>query len=349
MTMVGRARGELPAIPAELAELDCRNNRLLARALDEISPAVAELGATASAPHASPVVLGTSTSGIAAGEEAAATLAREGRMPSRYHYRQQEIGTAAEFAARYLGLTGLRYTISTACSSSAKAFASARALARGRLLRRGDRRRRRQPMRADAERFRRARVARARASAIRSAPTGAASTSAKAPACSSCRGGRARFASAASANRRTVTTSRRRTRAAAAPKPRSARRSRDAGADAARRRLRQSPRHGHAEERRDGERRHGASVRSRRAVQLHEVADRSHARRRGCAGARVLLACCSATATAHGGCRRTCGTACATRTCRRSTSSVANTRLRARRVRLELIRVRRQQCVDRHR
>jgi 3-oxoacyl-[acyl-carrier-protein] synthase-1 len=46
-------------------------------------------------------------------------------MPSAYHYRQQEMGTAAEFAARYLKLTGLRYTISTACSSSAKAFASA--------------------------------------------------------------------------------------------------------------------------------------------------------------------------------------------------------------------------------
>ncbi len=70
-------------------------------------------------------MLGTSTSGIAAGEEAAATLAREGRMPAHYHYRQQEIGTAAEFAARYLALTGYRYTISTACSSSAKAFASA--------------------------------------------------------------------------------------------------------------------------------------------------------------------------------------------------------------------------------
>ena len=40
---------------------------------------------------------------------------------------------AAEFAARYLGLTGPRYTISTACSSSANAFARrARLLAAGR-------------------------------------------------------------------------------------------------------------------------------------------------------------------------------------------------------------------------
>jgi 3-oxoacyl-[acyl-carrier-protein] synthase-1 len=70
-------------------------------------------------------VLGTSTSGIEAGEAAIEAFTRTGRMPAGYHYRQQEIGTAAEFAARYLELTGLRYTISTACSSSAKAFASA--------------------------------------------------------------------------------------------------------------------------------------------------------------------------------------------------------------------------------
>jgi len=45
-------------------------------------------------------------------------------MPETYHYRQQEIGTAAEFAARLSEVGGLRYTISTACSSPAKAFAS---------------------------------------------------------------------------------------------------------------------------------------------------------------------------------------------------------------------------------
>jgi len=123
-TMVGRVRADLAALPVELADLDCRNNRLLARALDEIREPVAALRDTLGSDRIA-VVLGTSTSGIAAGEDAAATLAREGRMPAHYHYRQQEIGTAAEFAARYLALTGYRYTISTACSSSAKAFASA--------------------------------------------------------------------------------------------------------------------------------------------------------------------------------------------------------------------------------
>jgi 3-oxoacyl-[acyl-carrier-protein] synthase I len=78
-------------------------------------------------------VIGTSTSGIAAGEDAIDALHRDGRFPAGFHYRQQEIGMAAEFAARYLGLRGVRYTISTACSSSASAFASAkRLLASGR-------------------------------------------------------------------------------------------------------------------------------------------------------------------------------------------------------------------------
>jgi len=123
-TVIGRVRETLAAAPAELADLDCRNNRLLAHALDQIGEPIAQLRDTFGADRIA-VVLGTSTSGISAGEDALAALAREGRMPEAYHYRQQEIGTAAEFAARYLKLTGLRYTISTACSSSAKAFASA--------------------------------------------------------------------------------------------------------------------------------------------------------------------------------------------------------------------------------
>lgn len=130
-TTVGRARAALAPVDPKLAELDCRNNRLLEAALDDIRELVGELREELGSARIA-VVLGTSTSGIAAGEEAAATLAREGRMPSHYHYRQQEMGTAAEFAARSLNLDGPRYTISTACSSSAKAFASAaRLLAAG--------------------------------------------------------------------------------------------------------------------------------------------------------------------------------------------------------------------------
>ena len=131
-TVVGRVHEALPPVPARLADLDCRNNRLLQHALDQIAAPVARLRDTFGADRIA-VVLGTSTSGVSTGEDALAAYAREGRMPETYHYWQQEIGTAAEFAARYLELTGLRYTISTACSSSAKAFASAwRLLAAGR-------------------------------------------------------------------------------------------------------------------------------------------------------------------------------------------------------------------------
>ncbi|HEX5046425.1 MAG TPA: beta-ketoacyl-[acyl-carrier-protein] synthase family protein [Gammaproteobacteria bacterium] len=126
-TTVARVREELRPLPASLAEFDCRNNRLLAAALDQIAPSVAALRATVPAERIA-VVIGTSTSGIAAGEEAIVELTAKGRFPAAFHYRQQEIGMTAELAARYLDLPGLRYTISTACSSSAKAFASARRL-----------------------------------------------------------------------------------------------------------------------------------------------------------------------------------------------------------------------------
>src|SRR5690606_6101894 len=74
------------------------------------------------------VVIGSSTSGIAEGEAALAGFLASGDWPAGYHYRQQEIGTPSEFVARHLGLGGPALTVSTACSSSAKALGSARRL-----------------------------------------------------------------------------------------------------------------------------------------------------------------------------------------------------------------------------
>jgi 3-oxoacyl-[acyl-carrier-protein] synthase-1 len=126
-TVVGRVGEPLPELPASFAQFDCRNNRLLASALDQIAPAVADVSDAVGADRVA-VIVGTSTSGVAEGEDAIEGLHRSGRIPERFHYRQQEIGMPGEFAARYLGLTGLRYTISTACASSASAFASAQRL-----------------------------------------------------------------------------------------------------------------------------------------------------------------------------------------------------------------------------
>jgi 3-oxoacyl-[acyl-carrier-protein] synthase-1 len=122
---VGAVIEALPAIPAALADFDCRNNRLLLAALaqidSDISTAIAQYGRERVG-----VVIGSSTSGIAEGEQALAEKMHSGEWPAHYAYRQQEIGSPAEFVARFLALPGMAMTISTACSSSAKALGSAR-------------------------------------------------------------------------------------------------------------------------------------------------------------------------------------------------------------------------------
>lgn len=125
--LVGKVRGTLPPVPAHLARYDCRNNRLLLAALAQIAEAVAAAIARFGRARVG-VVLGTSTSGIAEGELAIAALDRDGALPASFDYACQEIGTAAPFLARHLGLLGPAYTVSTACTSSAKSLVSARLL-----------------------------------------------------------------------------------------------------------------------------------------------------------------------------------------------------------------------------
>jgi len=126
---VGRVRSPLPDLPQALVEHDCRNNRLLLAALAQIRPDVDRAIATFGR-HRIGIVLGTSTSGIAEGEAAVAARLREGVLPAKFHYVQQEIGAVAPFLARCLGTQGPAYTVSTACTSSAKALVSARLLLR---------------------------------------------------------------------------------------------------------------------------------------------------------------------------------------------------------------------------
>jgi 3-oxoacyl-[acyl-carrier-protein] synthase I len=115
------------APPDSLARYDCRNNRLLLAALAQIAPAV-EGARERYGAHRIGVVLGTSTSGIEAAEAAFVYQAQAGKLPVGFDYRQVEIGTVAPFAAAALDLHGPAFTISTACTSSAKAFVSARRL-----------------------------------------------------------------------------------------------------------------------------------------------------------------------------------------------------------------------------
>jgi 3-oxoacyl-[acyl-carrier-protein] synthase I len=126
---VGRARGAIPEIPTNLADYACRNNQLLLSALFQIESAV-ENAMTRYGRNRIGVVLGTSTSGITEAEAAIASHHRSGSIPAGYRYTQQEIGMPSVFLSSFLGLGGPAYTISTACTSSAKAFQSARNLLR---------------------------------------------------------------------------------------------------------------------------------------------------------------------------------------------------------------------------
>lgn len=117
----------LPDIPPALQRFACRNNQLLLAAVEQLQPALQAMLDHYGRQRIG-IVIGTSTSGIAEGEQAVAALRSSGQMPKDYHYKQQELGGSAEFLAGYLDIGGPAYTVSTTCSSSANALASARRL-----------------------------------------------------------------------------------------------------------------------------------------------------------------------------------------------------------------------------
>lgn len=125
---LGAYAGALPAIPDALpAHHHSRNNQLLLACAAQIAPqlqrAIDQYG-----PDRVAVVLGTSTSGVNDNAPDFRHLAAQGAWPAHYDYRRQALSSPASFLAAYLGVTGLAYTLSTACTSSARALLSARRL-----------------------------------------------------------------------------------------------------------------------------------------------------------------------------------------------------------------------------
>ncbi len=125
--------GEVSAVdaqklPESLSRYDCRNNRLALMGLetdgfgDRVREAVARYGKTRVG-----VFLGTSTAGILQTEQAYRRRDPEtGALPEDFIYRTTHNSfSLAEFTRDYFGLEGMAMAISTACSSSAKAFAAA--------------------------------------------------------------------------------------------------------------------------------------------------------------------------------------------------------------------------------
>jgi 3-oxoacyl-[acyl-carrier-protein] synthase-1 len=113
-----------------LERFDCRNNRLALLGLqqDGFTQAAIEARQRYGA-HRVAVILGSSTSGILETEHAYRRRdPATGALPVSYltrHRYTHNMFSAAHFVRTYLGLRGPAMVISTACSSSAKAFATA--------------------------------------------------------------------------------------------------------------------------------------------------------------------------------------------------------------------------------
>jgi 3-oxoacyl-[acyl-carrier-protein] synthase-1 len=125
--LVGQVHESLPAIPGELARYDCPNNALTLAAFGGIERQVAD-ACERYGRHRIAVVIGTSTSGVSAAEDAIRHRERTGRLAPEFYYQQLEFGGAGAFLAAYLDVSGPAYTMSTACSAGARALASARSL-----------------------------------------------------------------------------------------------------------------------------------------------------------------------------------------------------------------------------
>lgn len=124
---VGAVAAEPPSLAgAELRDAT-RNNQLLLAAAEEIaaeiSAAIVRFGTARIG-----VVIGTSTTGIQEATQGIAGLVRDGQLPPSYHYGHQELSAPANFLSERFQLSGPCYSISTACTSGARALLSAKRL-----------------------------------------------------------------------------------------------------------------------------------------------------------------------------------------------------------------------------
>jgi 3-oxoacyl-[acyl-carrier-protein] synthase-1 len=135
-TFIGRVEGlEDERLPAPLAAFDCRSSRLAQAGLrqDGFEQRVAQAVARHGADRVG-VYLGTSSAGILEAELAYRRRdPASGALPADLSFRHTySLYSAGDFVRQRLGLAGPACVVSTACSSSAKAFAAAaRALAAG--------------------------------------------------------------------------------------------------------------------------------------------------------------------------------------------------------------------------
>lgn len=116
----GQIKAKLPRLDV-YPEHKSRNSAVLAFLTDSIKNSINELKQKYSKDRIA-IILGTSTSGLNETENELKKFMQTG-VPSRdFYYKSQEFGDPSMFLADYLEIDGPAYTISTACSSSARAL-----------------------------------------------------------------------------------------------------------------------------------------------------------------------------------------------------------------------------------
>ncbi|CAI8717674.1 beta-ketoacyl-[acyl-carrier-protein] synthase family protein [Kosakonia quasisacchari] len=118
--MLGGVDAELPLMPEVWQAHRSRNNQLLLVALEQIQQTVNEAISHYGRDRVA-VVLGTSTSGLEEGGKHVHYL-HNGEESLEWRYSQQELGDPSRFLSHWLALDGPAFTVSTACSSSARAI-----------------------------------------------------------------------------------------------------------------------------------------------------------------------------------------------------------------------------------
>ena len=122
-TWVGEVACSLATIDPSMKACNSRNNQVLLTALNQIRSQIEDVISQYGA-HRVGIILGTSTSGLNESYMAMRACAQSEPL-DWYVYSQQELGNTANFVAEHLGITGPCYSVSTACSSGARAIMSA--------------------------------------------------------------------------------------------------------------------------------------------------------------------------------------------------------------------------------
>ncbi|VAW40557.1 3-oxoacyl-[ACP] synthase FabV like [hydrothermal vent metagenome] len=123
-TYIGKINQNLPKLQEKFNHFDYRANRLLHFTFKQIKSQYDEL--TGNYPrHRIGIILGTSTAGVDSLESAIPYYDKHKKWPDSYLPHHQRMAGVSEYLAQYLGISHPVMSVSTACSSAAKAMLSA--------------------------------------------------------------------------------------------------------------------------------------------------------------------------------------------------------------------------------